>query len=101
MKVRILGHDLDIQFTPEDDPRLDDAWGRLYLDEQVILVSEGLSATITRETLFHEILHAADFMGSPRHLSEGAIHRISAIMFATLRDNPEIVKWLLEENDDS
>lgn len=100
MKVRILGHDLDVQFVPEDDLRLDDAWGRLYLDEQLIVISKELSGTITRETLFHEILHAADFMGSPRHLSEAAIHRISAVMFAALRDNPEIVKWLLEERDD-
>lgn len=100
MKVRILGHKLDVKFVPEDDPRLDGAWGRLFLDQQQILVNDALSDVITRETLFHEILHAADMMGSPRPLAESTIHRVSAIMYATLRDNPEIVSWLFEEEDD-
>ena len=99
MKIRILGHDLQVEFVPRDDPRLDDAWGRLYLDEQLILVAEGLSDSIARETVFHEVLHAADFVGSPRPLSESSVHRISSVMFGTLKDNPELVAWLFEEDD--
>ena len=100
MKVHILGHDLDVEFTTQEDERLGEAWGRLRLGDQKILLDKEVSPVITRETLFHEILHAVDMMGCPRHLSENTIHRMSAIMFATLRDNPKIVKWLFEEIDD-
>jgi hypothetical protein len=101
VKVRILGHNLNVVFVPADDPSLDGAWGRLFLDRQEIFVDNTLSDVITRETLFHEILHAADMMGSPRPLAESTIHRVSAILYATLRDNPKIVQWLFEEQDDA
>jgi hypothetical protein len=101
VKVHILGHDLDVVFTTEEeDEELKDSWGRLVLGDQKIYLDKNVSPVIARETLFHEILHAVDIMGCPRHLAESTIHRMSAIMYGTLRDNPEVVKWLFEEVED-
>lgn len=102
MKVHILGHDLEVLFVPKEDPRLNDPenWGYINIADQEIYLNETIASTASRETLFHEILHAVDMLGCPRHLAENTIYRLSAVMYATLRDNPEVVKWLFEDIDD-
>jgi len=48
-----------------------------------------------RSTLVHEILHAIDYyLGE--NLSERVVTSVSNMLFAVLKDNPDVVAYLLE-----
>jgi hypothetical protein len=64
--------------------------------KSLIRVEEQVAATVKREAVLHEVIHAADIMtAEPKdQLQESDIVRISSVLFSILRDNPQFVTWL-------
>ena len=77
--------------------------GRCEVHEQTILVqNQGQGPDQERDTVLHEILHAAikmtghedDFRSSRE---EAVVYGISPVLLGVLRGNPHLVDWLTEE----
>lgn len=47
-----------------------------------------------RDTLLHEVIHAIDYSLNLR-MKERQVHALAAGLLATLRENPDFVRWLL------
>lgn len=73
--------------------------------EATIYLSEGMSADVMRQTLWHEVMHALAFavMGAPKWRAlgksdddreESVIRRWDHPTLAVLRDNPDLVLYL-------
>lgn len=73
--------------------------GKCYYHAQEIVVGDHLGHDLERETLFHELLHACEFMsGAGSHLSERTlenhIRRLSPVLYSTLRHNVPLRAYL-------
>jgi len=94
--VHILGCDFGVIAVPDGHPKVEECWGSFQHDEQKIYIQTGLAEGITKETLFHEIIHAVDSMVVSDGLTEHEIFRLSVVLYATLRDNPQLLKYLFD-----
>lgn len=94
--VRIGGKQFPVTLqTPKE---MDKYAGRILYDHQEIRISDNQCEDSRRETMLHEILHAAsDLTGGD--IPEREIVGLSKSLFGILRDNPALVAWLLEEGD--
>ena len=77
--------------------------GRCKIHEQTILVqSQGQGPDQERDTVLHEVLHAAitmtghegDFRSSRE---EAVVYAMSPVLLGVLRGNPHLVSWLTED----
>lgn len=81
---------------------LDGGSGSCNFHHHIIEVTLGFSALYTKETLLHEILHAAwerAFPGAADSwdaYEERFIRDMSPVLLGILRDNPTLVRYLTE-----
>ena len=89
--IRVLGKQYSIVESSELE-----IWGRTKPDKQTINIQEGLAPEARRETLLHEVIHAAvaDVMVDTQWLTEAQVAALSGLLFATLCDNPHIVDYI-------
>lgn len=98
--VWVLGHEIKIEYLPQDDPKLEGNWGQLNTEELTIYLSQAIDGTLLQETLFHEVLHAVDCLSTSSTLSERNIFRLSSTLFATLRDNRYIAQFIMHRGEE-
>jgi hypothetical protein len=95
--VRVLGVSMPVLVRSEDeDCYLDGKHG--YIDHsrgRIILNARRAALAEAPETVLHEILHGLE-VATATPLTEEVVTRISRGLYAVLRDNPELVRWLME-----
>jgi len=69
--------------------------GRIFHAELRITVAKDQPLESQKETLFHELLHSAS-QNTGHPLEENATEGIANSLFAILRDNPKVARWLLK-----
>lgn len=93
--LRIGGKTYPVNLTHEKE--MGTFLGEIRYTFQEIRVREQQCEDGKRETLLHEVLHAASDLGHSE-VPEPAIDSLSKCLFGIFRDNPELVKWMMEEN---
>ena len=105
--VQVGPHKIDIFQTPE----ISEYFGKFHYAKNLIeLTTDGVSDSIIGDTLMHEILHVIwnqtqmnALLGIPEPTDdtpdreEAAIHVLGAQLFQLLRQNPKLVKFIIQE----
>lgn len=96
--ITILSIPYTVIEVPEDTVG-EDSGADIDTAKSLIRVEEQMTATVKREAVLHEVIHAADIMtAEPKdQLKESDIVRISSVLFSILRDNPQLVWWLMSK----
>lgn len=58
-----------------------------------ILLLEKQAADVKKDTLLHEIIHMIDYEYQ-LNMKERQVHCMSSGLYAMLKDNPKVTKWL-------
>lgn len=94
MKLKIMGQRWHLQrvsklamLSPEGEER----WGDCNPAKCLMRVNDELHPDLRAEVILHELLHAVDLITATEEnaLTENQVQRVSAALFAALRDNPE------------
>jgi hypothetical protein len=94
-KVRVLGRAVSIVFDEKGDQLTDEEEGWCQTQLLSVIVKKSLADTELRATVLHELFHDIDhLMGTG--LKEPAIASLASGLFAVMRDNPDLVTWLME-----
>lgn len=91
--IDILGIPYTIEIVEKVD---DESVGSLEIVTSHIKL-ENRKPHIQKETLLHELIHCADQVTTDPNkeaLIERDVARISSVLFAILRSNPDIVRWM-------
>jgi hypothetical protein len=93
LKIRIGGVEYRILYSLEMKGKL---LGECDHDRSQIEISQDQSPEMIKSTLLHEAIHtlAHHIDWKPR---EDTVRKIEKMMFTFLRENKEVVKWLMEE----
>jgi Zn-dependent peptidase ImmA (M78 family) len=75
---------------------IDDSYGTTDRDKQIINVQSGLTPELERITLMHEMLHALELNTGIKYCEEQQIEQFAHNLFFVLKNNPELVSYLLE-----
>jgi hypothetical protein len=95
--VRVLGLDVPLLLrSPELDTKLDSWHGYFDPSRSRVVLNELDPVEERRDTVWHELLHACEKV-TATDLPEEAVTRISRAQIAILRDNPALVRWLMED----
>lgn len=96
MRLEALGFSWKVLLVPSDDPRLESHNGLTVFSTQTIYINRDQTPQALRETLVHEINHIrAEAVAVS--LSESTIARLARAEYAFLKQNAELVSWLLED----
>jgi len=90
--ITILGFTFTVTLEDAHDFNLA---GQIDHNRQCIRVKHNLAPDETRETLLHEVVHGIDDAIGTK-LSERKVAALSRALYATLRENPELVTYLTE-----
>lgn len=88
--IRILGKTYSVSLD-EDMSN----YGECNYKKQTITYSPRQHDDQLKDTLLHEIIHAVDH-AVHLELSEKQVHALAGGLYAVLKDNPELSKWLTE-----
>lgn len=91
--VRILGKRYTIEWCNPRD--IGDDYGECRSHECAIKVSTEQAEIQQRDTLLHEICHGVDFEMDTK-LTERATRLMATGLLGVLRDNPELVAYLID-----
>lgn len=96
-RVKIGFRDFDVQMRTTQEMNEERALGLCVADRAVIFLDEGLDPQLMAETLLHETLHAVWHVQClPAKLDEEkAVTGLSKGLAGVLRDNPELVKFII------
>lgn len=64
-----------------------------------ISIADGMAPDEERETVLHEVFHAADWQANTK-LKEKQVRQLSIFVFELLRANPKLVEYLLKDEGD-
>lgn len=64
--------------------------------EGVVNINGNMILDQQKATVVHECLHDFD-MNSNYDLGEKRVNTLAALIYAWMRDNPELVRWLIQE----
>jgi Zn-dependent peptidase ImmA (M78 family) len=93
--IQVLGRRVNVHYSiPKDQPQ--DVMGLWYQHETKIHLHPGMSPDHTKATLMHELCHEFEHV-CQLNMTEKEITLFSAVLFGTLRENPELVAWLMEK----
>jgi len=95
MKLRILGK---VWTVKQARPVLGDDSGESDFDRCLIVHTVNECEQQRRDTLLHEIIHAVSDSIKLK-LKEKQVHALACALLAVLRDNPELVEYLLKEDE--
>lgn len=81
-------------WTVRSDPKLDE-FGVTCIDDLEIVLRTAMPDDLRKETFLHELLHAILFaQGVPAGAQEKWVRKLSPLLFATLRDDAELRRFL-------
>jgi hypothetical protein len=85
------------------DPNMLDDFCKTQFKTESIILRPGDTVRVTRDTLLHEVLHTVTFqtnlyneLGDEKE--ESFVWRIAPVLLTVLRENPELVAYLLAED---
>ena len=90
-ELKMMGFDFALFFPTDISDKHLGTWS---YQKQGIIIDGRLTDTVQQATLLHEIIHACSYL-SGAFIKERQVHAIAAQLFVTLRENPEVAKWLL------
>jgi hypothetical protein len=90
--VKILGKVYTIKFVGAEGIN-DSNMGACLDERQEISVRHGLSPDMEKDTVLHECFHAVDFALNTK-LTERQVSAFATGVYAMLKENPELVKYL-------
>lgn len=98
-RVKIGAHSWKVSELVEIEA---DQWlfGRTRPRWSLIEITKGQSASQKRDTVLHEVLHAIIEQGSTfieDHVEEALVRDISPLLLGVLRENPNLLKFLLDK----
>lgn len=70
-------------------------YGRTRVAQQRIFIGLTLAPAQERDTVLHEVIHAAVEL-TGHELREGAVAGLATALLSVLRCNPQLVAWLVE-----
>ncbi len=109
--VDIDGNRFEVRIVATKDWTYDQLMGQIAYSELVIRVLDGMKPDATRDTVLHEIVHGVFKSRIPdrpwRELAgkhagevmETVVEALSSGMLQVLRKNPQLVTWLLEDEN--
>ena len=92
--IKMLGSDVAVDFLESVIVDNDPAIGTYDQELSRILIKDGMSASSTRDTLMHELLHA--ILQHYEMDSEKIVRLMTPALIAILRDNPKLVRFFTE-----
>lgn len=92
--VRLAGRVFPIEIRG-DDEFCDASDGEYKQTEGLIFLSSRLGSETAKATAIHEIVHDFDSQAS-LELGEKGVSALGALIFAMMRDNPDLVAWIME-----
>lgn len=99
-QLRIYGFDYTIDWNASRELMADGNWGQTDSFSNTIKVDGQASLQRQRETLLHEVLHAASYvLTSDNQPSEAQIKALAIGLFQTIRDTPDFWSFISEEDD--
>lgn len=103
-KVKVLGQQYTIDWIDSGDVETtpgitkDMVLGQLSASRQWIAIRKDQGKDQLRDTLLHELLHCCYYMMKGDTGDEETIGMIAPVLLDLLRSNPQVVRFLLEEN---
>lgn len=98
--VKVVGQTMAIQWLHSGDSlSKPDQAGRCEVGRQLITIDEGLGDDQQKDTVLHELTHAAlRIMGAGLSdaTEEKVVGTLAPLFLDILRSNPALVKWLTE-----
>lgn len=85
-----------VGLTADDGDEVDGLFDR---SKKLIQIAAEQTHDDERETLLHEILHALEVQ-MDAEIPEAKLRQLAVGLYAALKDNPKLVTYLLEEEDD-
>ena len=89
---------LDFEVVVVNGDELEDHFGDMHPDSLRIRLMEGIAPGLERETLMHELMHAAYYASGLREYEteheEREVTALALALLAMLRNNPELVAYL-------
>lgn len=76
-----------------------DAYGLFDSSQKIISIAAGQTHDDERETVLHEILHALEVQMDAK-IPERCVTQLAVGLYAALKDNPKLVTYLLESEED-
>ena len=67
-----------------------------------IVYQSGLPEDSLKSVVLHELIHAVDReTGTDKNLlTEDQVQRIAAVLFGSFRSNPDLINWLVDEEEE-
>ena len=93
-KLEILGKSFDVKYI-EPCGLACEADGVIRHSDQIIKVNKECHPERQKEVILHEMIHAIDRI-AVLNLGEDNTIRLSNALYAVLRKNPGLVKWVME-----
>lgn len=102
--IRVCGIEYDLVFVDGLGIDHEDTLGGIVdanVDRPKIVIDAKQPLSVQRETLLHELVHAADRVScGGKQLPEKTIDRLSRIMYSIGRDNLSSMIWIFGSGDD-
>jgi len=93
--IRMLGHDIDVQFNNPDDWCIE-GMGRSCVISSRILLREGMPNSVQCATFLHELMHhLLGITALEDHNTEIVVSTVAAGILDFLRNNPEVAVCLM------
>lgn len=74
-------------------------WGQIRYDEKTIAIEKNLGLAQKQESILHEIVHGLFFLSGEGGGDEKTVVVLSLHLLSFLRDNVDLVNYLLEESE--
>jgi hypothetical protein len=96
--IRLAGRNfkLEISQSPKLGKPGSQAFGQYHPFPGLIIVNSAMCDDQKKATVIHECFHDFDNQSSC-DLGEFRVNTLSALFFAWMRDNPELIKWIMQE----
>lgn len=100
-RIRIIGKEHEISYLPTGHEELKDGAdtfaGRIDNDRQRIIIEDGQTTSSEQDTLLHEVLHGIE-SAMDLDLEESKVRRMATGLLAVLKDNPDFLEYLQNNN---
>lgn len=94
--IRLAGRFFSLGFAPKN-AMVGTSMGQYIPMEGRIVIAGGMGGDQTKSTVLHEMIH--DFNNqSSNDLTESQVNSVAALMFAAIRDNPELFAWFQDRD---
>lgn len=95
--IRLAGRTFKLNITKTKFGTPDSEHFGLYEAlKAVVNINANMTLDQQKATVVHEVLHDFDAQSS-YDLGEKRVNTIGALFFAWMRDNPDLVRWLIQE----